>query len=251
MVIDDLADRAHACDVLLDQNYFMDPKQRYFGRVPDTCQLLLGPRFALLHPAYRTYREGREPRDGTVRRVLVFFGGADPQDMSGLTLETLSQHEFRHLRVDLVCGRDRPRRAELERQAAGRPGTAVHGPRPHLADLMASADVSIGAGGSTTWERMCLGVRSLVITVAANQEPLARSLADEGLITLIGRSTDVAVADVGRALSDEIHCRSRRDSVARGMALCDGLGTPRVADVLIRGLARATASAGRTSMELG
>jgi UDP-2,4-diacetamido-2,4,6-trideoxy-beta-L-altropyranose hydrolase len=232
LAIDDLADRRHECDVLLDQNYLPDGDVRYTRRVAGSCRLLVGPRYALLRPEYRDYRAGLAPRTGPVRRLLVFFGGTDPQNLTELALTALSLPELRHLELDVVCGGDPVRRASLESQAAGRPGATIHGPRPHLADLMARADLAIGAGGSTTWERMCLGLPSLVITLADNQVAVADWLAKEGLIRLVGHASSVTLPDVRDAVVAALPREQHRDSVDRGMRLSDGLGVSRVVDAL-------------------
>jgi UDP-2,4-diacetamido-2,4,6-trideoxy-beta-L-altropyranose hydrolase len=197
--IDDLADRAHDCDVLLDQNHLEAGAARYDGKVPKSCRVLVGPRYALLRPEYRAWRERRLPRNGPVQRVLVFFGGGDAQHMTELALEALTHPEFAHIAVDVVVGSDPSRRRVIAEMASRRGGITVHGPRPHLADLMAGADLSLGAGGSTTWERMCVGLRSLVVTLAANQEHVAQWLEREGLIRLIGAAPHVTVNDIREA----------------------------------------------------
>jgi UDP-2,4-diacetamido-2,4,6-trideoxy-beta-L-altropyranose hydrolase len=232
LVIDDLADRVHACDVLLDQNHLREGKGRYRGKTPPGCLLLVGPRYALLRPEYRQHRMNLRRRNGSVRRVLVFFG-SDELNLTGRALDALSDVRLRHLIVDAVCGSDQIRRAELERAAAKRPGTAIHGPRPHLADLMTQADLALGASGSTTWERMCLGLPSLVITLADNQIPLAGWLAEQRLIGLIGHGPDLGVADIRDALLDEITHQRQAECAAAAMQLSDGLGTSRVVAALL------------------
>src|SRR5207247_8607883 len=108
---------------------------------------LLGPRYALLAPDCSRYRRVQTRRSGAVRRVLVYFGGADASNMTGQALSALSAPEFSHLAIDLVIGTNQPRRELLESQAAARPGICVHGTRPHLADLMTRADLALGAAG--------------------------------------------------------------------------------------------------------
>ena len=138
LVIDDLANRRHDCDVLLDQNYSERGSQRYVGCLPEECALLLGPRYALLRPEYGAHRSAASRRAGQVRRVFVFFGGSDPHNVTGRALEALSDPTFDHLEVDVVAGANYAHRASLEKQVAGRPGTQLHGPLPHLADLISA-----------------------------------------------------------------------------------------------------------------
>jgi UDP-2,4-diacetamido-2,4,6-trideoxy-beta-L-altropyranose hydrolase len=102
MVIDDLADRPHDCDLLLDQNYFQDDVTRYNGLVPPTCTKLFGPQFSLLRPEFAEARKHLKPHNGKVQRVFVFFGGTDSDNITGKALEALSFPELIHLKVDVV-----------------------------------------------------------------------------------------------------------------------------------------------------
>lgn len=74
MVIDDLANRKHNCDILLDQNFYLNKEQRYIGLVPENCKLYLGPEFALLREEFYTAKANLRQRDGRIKNILVFFG---------------------------------------------------------------------------------------------------------------------------------------------------------------------------------
>jgi UDP-2,4-diacetamido-2,4,6-trideoxy-beta-L-altropyranose hydrolase len=230
MVIDDLANRQHQCDLLLDQNYSGEGECRYANKVANGCRLLLGPRYALLRPEYSEYRETQCPRDGVIRRMLLFFGGSDPPNMTGLALEALSKAEFGHLYVDVVIGANNVNRKVLEKQASTRPRTTVYGARAHLADLMASADLAIGAGGATTWERMCLGVPTVIIPIAENQRPACEALAKDKLVYCAGQSS-VSLDQLAQLLRD---LARRADTLVemsmRSQLQVDGLGALRVAE---------------------
>ena len=234
LVIDDLADREHDCDVLLDQNYSTPGAPRHEGLLPERCALLAGPFYALLRPEYAQHRAIMPPRDGTVRRVLVYFGGADPANMTAQAFNALCAPEFSHLSVDLVIGTNHPDRENLSARAAARPDTCVYGTRAHLADLMARADLAVGAGGVTTWERMCLGLPSLVVSIAENQRPTCEALGAANLIAYVGDGRTVGSAQIGAALKPLIVDRDRLQQLSsRGQLLVDGLGASRVADVLL------------------
>ena len=83
MVIDDLADRKHDCDMLLDQNYYSDSNARYAGLVPFTCRMFLGPKYAILRPEFFQERQNLPQRNDTVQRILIFFGGVDQSNETG------------------------------------------------------------------------------------------------------------------------------------------------------------------------
>jgi UDP-2,4-diacetamido-2,4,6-trideoxy-beta-L-altropyranose hydrolase len=233
MAIDDLANRHHDCDVLLDQNYSAERECRYLGLVPDACKLLVGPHYALLHPEYAASRRTLRARDGQVGRVLLFFGGSDPQNMTGMALEVLSQAELRHLEVDVVIGANNRHRKTLEKEAEDRPQTRIYGPRPHLADLMAQANLAIGAGGATTWERMCVGLPAFVVSIAENQRPACEALAEARLICYAGDVASVSSNRLGQLMIQLVHdAASLAGMSTRNQLTVDGLGAARLVEVL-------------------
>lgn len=185
LVIDDLADRSHLADLLLDQNYFGEAtERRYHGLVPETCRQLLGPRYALLGQEYSQLHP-LVPARTELRRVLVFFGGVDTTNLTGRTIESLMAPELAHLAVDVVLGMHSPHRSAVKTLVSQRPHTTLHEPLPSLAGLITRADLAIGAGGATTWERTCLGLPSLVAALAANQTEQVRSLSELGACSLL------------------------------------------------------------------
>jgi UDP-2,4-diacetamido-2,4,6-trideoxy-beta-L-altropyranose hydrolase len=231
LVIDDLANRRHDCDILVDQNFSTSTQDRYRGLIPADCRRLYGPKFAMLRPEYRQNRSSAPHRDGEVRRILVFFGGSDPRNLTGMAIDALCGPQFRGIHVDVVIGVNNPHRQSLEKSASCRPNTWLYGPQLHLADLMAKADLSIGAGGVTTWERMCVGLPSIVVSIAENQSPACRSLAQEGLIEYVGHHDAVQVSDLISALRRVL---ARPDALAemssRGQFAVDGWGARRIVE---------------------
>jgi UDP-2,4-diacetamido-2,4,6-trideoxy-beta-L-altropyranose hydrolase len=192
MVVDDLADRRHECDFLLDQNWFGDGMaSRYQGLIPDYCVAMLGPRYALLKPEYATLRAQTPPRDGEVRRILVFIGGSDPTNETAKVMEALTHPDLMHLLVDVVIGFNHPDQLGIVSKAEARQGTFVHRGLPSLAGLMMRADLMVGGGGVTTWERMCLGLPAVVICIADNQVEMNRALSSAGYNESLGDKEDV------------------------------------------------------------
>ena len=155
LAIDDIADRQHDCDVLLDQNYYTDMQTRYTGKVPAHCQLLLGPRYALLREEFRRVREQVKPRNGPVKRILVFFGGVDPDNYTSRAIEALANIGNSDLHVDVVIGAQHPHRAQTE-TACAEHDFICHVQTDRMAELMAAADLAIGAearrrGSGAAW----------------------------------------------------------------------------------------------------
>ncbi|MEH6873424.1 MAG: UDP-2,4-diacetamido-2,4,6-trideoxy-beta-L-altropyranose hydrolase [Candidatus Competibacter sp.] len=201
MVIDDLADRPHDCDLLLDQNLYEGMEQRYAGLVPADCRLLLGPRYALLRPEFRKAREQLRQRDGVVRRILVFFGGADPTNETAKALRAIQRLERPDIAVDVVVGAANPHRAEIEALCAELPNASFHCQVANMAELMARADLAIGAGGSTVWERCALNLPSIIWVVAENQNKSIEYLAKSGLLISIGNYEEVNIKAISTNIS--------------------------------------------------
>jgi UDP-2,4-diacetamido-2,4,6-trideoxy-beta-L-altropyranose hydrolase len=233
MVIDDIG-RAHACDLLLDQNWVgNNGPTRYDGLVPEHCCRLLGPGYALLQPEYATLQRRRSDHSA-VRRVLVFFGGSDQTNETGKVLKALSQPRHAGLVVDIVLGSAHPMAAQIRRSAARRPLTRVHSSIPSLASLIADADVCIGAAGTTTWERLSLEVPSIVVTQSDNQVSTAKALAQSGYIRWIG---SVDETDAERYSAELSNPPMRINHLPR---LVDGHGARRCCEVMrvVAGAAR-------------
>lgn len=232
LAIDDIANRSHDCDVLLDQNFSLNPAARYAGLTPEGARMCLGPRYALLSESYRSL-PARRKVSPDVRRVLISFGGADLDDMTGLALAALSDPALARIAVDIVIGRSYPHRERLQTAARSRPGTIIHEPRPTLADLLGGADLAIGAGGITSWERCRAGVPSVVVTLADNQVPGTQALSVAGIVHYVGPSDTVDAARLRGAI-----CALRDDPAARtrmtelGQMLVDGRGAQRMAEIL-------------------
>jgi len=199
LVIDDIADRKHDCDILLDQNFYAEMETRYSGKVPEHCRLLLGPRYALLREEFRQLHQQMKPRSGPVKRVLVFFGGFDIDNYTGQAIEALVDLDMHGLHVDVVIGAQHPYREQIEVACAEHRFTC-YVQTNRMAELMAAADLAIGAGGSASWERCCLGLPSIVLVLAENQSRGAIDLDAAGIAINLGDAKQVTIS----ALMDKI-----------------------------------------------
>lgn len=231
--IDDLG-RSHLCDALLDQNWFGTiSKNRYIGKVREDCRQFLGPRYALLHPAFAQARMGLPPRQGRLRRILVFFGGVDPLGLTAQALDALRSPSLLDLDVDVVIGGANPHWKTIMQLVAERPRTTLYRGLPHLANLMERADLMLGAGGTTTWERCCLGLPAIVVSSGDNQHEYTKLLAQENIQFGLGRADCVKEND-WREMLEYLRANPDRLSQAsiNAMQLCDGFGARRIADMM-------------------
>ena len=182
MVIDDLADRVHDCDLLLDQNYVVDMDTRYRGLIPDACRMLTGHRYSLLRQEFLRAREHAQVRR-SLNKVLVFFGGVDQH---GLTMRALDALQGLDLEVTVIAGNSNLRADEIEARCADLASVRFHRSVDDMATQILDADLAIGGGGTTTWERCYLGLPAIVITLAENQVPLSEAVAAAGASVLVG-----------------------------------------------------------------
>ncbi len=237
LTLDDLANRPHDCELLIDSGDLTRNVERYQALTPPECRLLLGPKYALLRPDFARFRARMQDvgvfRSQPVSRVLVFFGGSDP---TGETLKAIAA--LRDLtspfRVDVVVGAANPMGEEIREQCAALPSFDFHCQVDNMAERMALADLAIGAGGTATWERLCLGLPAIVIAVADNQLEISRQVADAGAQVFLGASGSVSVNDLRKAIWALADAPERRAAMAdSAMRLVDGLGAQRVADIIL------------------
>lgn len=234
-VIDDLANRQHDCDLLIDPNWFGEQTSaRYQQYVPANSLQLLGPAYALLRPEYATLRAQLPERSAVIRRVLVTMGGSDPTNEITKVLQAMSVPELQPLALDIVCGQQHPALPLLQLLAAQRGGVTLFESLPSLAGLMMRADLMICAGGSTNWERLCLGLPALVISTAENQQAMNQALAADGLCFYAGKAehvnTDGLIQALCSILQDQEHYLQQSHAA---FACVDGKGAAKVAAAMM------------------
>lgn len=205
-VIDDLANRAHDCEMLLDQNLYDGMSDRYRQLVRPDCAILLGPQYALLRDEFRRARANLRPRSGAVERLLVFFGGVDQADLTSRALAAIRGIEAPHFMVDVVLGVGNPHRHEIEVFTNRMQNATLHVQTGEMARLIAMADLSIGAGGTTTWERAYLGLPSLAVIVAENQREMTETAARAGACLNLGWHEHVTEETIAQAIAETIAC---------------------------------------------
>jgi UDP-2,4-diacetamido-2,4,6-trideoxy-beta-L-altropyranose hydrolase len=232
-VIDDLADRSHECDILLDQNLFLDIHDRYVGKVPTKATLLLGPRYALLREEFHRARAKETSRAGRVQRVLILLGGVDAKNHTSKVINGLIQLPAPAPTVDVVIGFQHPALEEIT-GLCQRHHFRLHVQAENVAELMVMADLAIGAGGSTSWERCCVGLPTVCLTQADNQVHIARGLEASGAVVNLGDGCLVSAEIIRDAVLALIGEPGRLISLSRSAGqLVDGLGAQRVCEQLL------------------
>lgn len=238
-VIDDLADRHHDCDLLLDQNLGR-AEAAYANLVPGGCKVLAGAEHALLRPEFAALRGNSLARrqSGALRRILVAMGGVDKDNVTGQVLSALKSCMLApEAVITVVPGSSAPWLAQVRAVAATMPWpTAVEVNAPHMARLMVDSDLAIGAAGTTAWERCCLGLPSLMMVLADNQRRGAAALAAANAALLLkgGENLPLELAEKLAQLCDRQTLLAMQSACA---AITGGQGARQLAAELIDGRA--------------
>jgi UDP-2,4-diacetamido-2,4,6-trideoxy-beta-L-altropyranose hydrolase len=231
LVIDDLADRQHDCDLLLDQTYGQDTKL-YRPLVPSSCKLLIGSEYALLRPEFaklRDYSLNRRTQTD-LNKILISMGGVDKDNATGEVLEVLKHCVLPDdCEVTVVMGMDAPWLELVKKKASSLPWkTSVVENVEYMAQLMADSDLAIGAAGSTSWERCALGLPSVIVVLADNQEKVATELGVIDAVRCIDSIAQVAIELP--VIIDDINRNVRllAQLSKRSRVVVDGLGVDKV-----------------------
>lgn len=236
MTIDDLANRTHDCDLLLDQNLGRSAAQ-YSGLVPADCILLVGPQNALLRPEFAAWRKVSLERRGSgdFRRILISMGGVDKDNVTGMIVKSLPDCPLpEDCEICVVMGAHAPALEEVRELIETAPWkTQLVVDARNMAELLANTDLAIGAAGSSSWERCCLGVPTVCVVLAENQREIASALRATGAALLLSDANAIA-RDLPQLVSDCQHEDDLLSMQKAAAAITDGKGVDRVVEVMRR-----------------
>lgn len=232
MVIDDLADRQHDCDLLLDQNLGRADAD-YVKLIPPHCIRLIGPNYALLRPEFARLRPYSLQRRqaGSIQKLLITMGGVDKDNATGRVLQALRHSSLPDdCIITVVMGETAPCLNEVKALAARLPWIVdVRVNVRDMAQLMADSDLAIGAAGSTAWERCCLGLPTLMVVLADNQQFIADQLAVIGAGLILNGQSELQ-GQLCLMLEEVISSGQLLDKLINGAAsVLDGLGIEKIA----------------------
>lgn len=228
LAIDDIGRAWSNVDLLLDSA--LEANVLYSSMSASTGGLL-GPSYVPLNPAYKTSSGSCEGNDE--RRVLtVFFGGADSPNATGSTLKALSSRIRDDLLVRVVVGELNANKNSLKAEFSS-PNFDFCEPADSLYEYLQTSDAFIGGGGTTTWERLCLGVPSATISIAENQIKMSEELARAGCLIYLGATSQVSEDAVRSSVDRLLDDQEFRDDVAlHGRLLVDGYGSSRICEAM-------------------
>jgi UDP-2,4-diacetamido-2,4,6-trideoxy-beta-L-altropyranose hydrolase len=234
-VLDDLADRPRPADLVVNPGYGR-LAGNYAGLVPDGARVLAGPQFALVRPEFAQHRDkalARRREGGRLKHVLISLGLTDVEGISEKVVRVLRPH-LDGLILDVVLAGTAPSLAVLREQAKTDCSLRLHVDSHAMAELMSQADLAVGAGGSSVWERATLGLPTVTVVLAENQRAMAHAMAQVGLTLAV----DATAADFETKLIEAVR-RVIDDAALRRWLFeapchaCDGLGAARVAEAMV------------------
>lgn len=233
-VIDDLANRPLAAEVVVDPNFSNDHRRKFGALVDGDTELLAGPRFSLLGQRYAN--ACRYVFQEEVQSIGIFMGGTDPANVSPIVLSACRDFAGFAGPIEIVTTSANPHFDELQKACARSPHTSLLVDLDDLSDFFARHDLQIGAGGGATWERCCIGAPTLALVCADNQKIVVPALHELGVVATSDElSPEFLGGVVGRLLSAP---EERKRLSDRAAAMVDGIGAHRVALVLARSLLR-------------
>ena len=219
MVIDDLADRQFNCDVLLNQNLGTQIED-YKDKVTDDCELLLGCDYALLRPEFPNLREKaliKRKNTKVIKNILISMGGSDITNKTYDILQEVSDD----LNIVVILGGISPHNKMIKNYAKSRKNVKVVVDADNISRLMFDADLAIGAGGSTSWERCCLGLPTLLYVLAENQRKIAGNLEQLGAVKIV----DNLKVNLQNILNNFSFWQIMSE---KAQTVCDGIGVKRI-----------------------
>lgn len=233
-VIDDLVERKHECNLLLNHTNLPGIKNKYKGLVSNNTKLLLGPKYLLLSPNFLKNKK-RNPNDNVnIKRIFIYYGSTDQSNETGKALESLIILDRHDIIIDVVIGRNNLNIEKIKILVSKIKNAYLHVQLRNLAEIMAKADLALCAGGYTLWEQFFLGLPSLVTGIAENQVKPAIILDKMGCLTWLGLSENVCTEQIINKLQmlfnhpDLVLKQSKKN-----MNLVDGFGVERVARKMI------------------
>lgn len=230
MVIDDLADRPHDCDILLDQGPGRNPGD-YSDLVPAHARVIAGPDYALLDPAYGDYRDRNPSAPNKGAAILVSFGATDPRNHTARGLDALAGSAIA-APVNVMLGALAPHREQVSaRLKSWNTEATLHIDVSKVIPLLCDSFLAIGAGGVSALERCCCGVPSIIAVTAENQRAAAMGIRAAGAAEIMDLDDTTAAANVIAEFAGQPEKLAR--AAAAGKLLCDGRGGRRVAMTVV------------------
>jgi UDP-2,4-diacetamido-2,4,6-trideoxy-beta-L-altropyranose hydrolase len=231
IVIDDLFNRKHYCDILIDQNiYNHNP---YVDLVPNHCKVLLGTDYLILNPIFLNYNNNNKSLSSNKIIIHISFGGSDIHNLTNKILNTVINnkdriHRYSDIMFDVIIGKANCNYNDIKERYSNYNNIRIYYSVNNMVDLLYNSSFCIGSTGTSIYERIYMNKPSISITIADNQINIADTLHNKRLTNYIGHYdtfTDSMLIDY-----INIMINNYKDSYFNN--IIDGKGCHRILDML-------------------
>ncbi len=232
IVIDDLANRKHDCDLLIDQNYYENFENRYDFILSKNTVKLLGPKYAIIRDEFKEIPKKQFQTDSKIKNILISFGGVDPTNECTKALKSIMSLQFEDVQITIIAGMFNQNFFKLNETYQNYKNIRIFQHVDNLGELMSNADIFIGAGGTTTWERLYLGLPSMITIISENQHESVEFLSKQNQIINLGLAKNVSLSTYKKAIT-ELNSEDLIQLSERNKQLIDGNGIQRIKKQII------------------
>ena len=231
-VIDDLANRKHDCDLLIDQNYYKDLTNRYMKLVSKNTITLLGPKYAILRSEFTNSKKINYKKNIFPKRILISFGGSDLTNECEKVLNAICSLKNKQFDVTAITGIHNQNFKQLKKQYVKNDNIQILNHTDNFSELLLNSDLCFGAGGTTTWERLYLGLPSIVTIISSDQKESVEFLSDKGHIINLGLAKNITTKTYVETLQ-KLNPDLLYNMSLNNQKLVDGNGSIRIKEQLI------------------
>lgn len=229
MVIDDLANRSHVCDMLLDSNLYDDQTKRYQHLIPKDCLCLFGEKYVLLRQSFFDAKKKRTITP-SVKKALIFLSGGDANNITEKVIQSCMKVTH-PIHYDVVVGASNPHKIQIQALCEKSISFHYHCQVDSMAQLMQEADVAIGAGGGATWERCFLGLPTFTLSLSDFDALFSLQFAKRGAIYYAGDANEISTDEIAKQFAQLVENTPQREELSKmASLLVDGQGVQRVVD---------------------
>ena len=232
IVIDDMMISKHNCDLLINQNYLIKNEEKYYdGLIPKNCKLLNGTKYAILRPEFAKLRKISKPRK-KLNKILISFGGADPTNETTKVLKAFKNINLVKLKLVVIAGNSNSNKKNIKKLTDQIINSKFYTYSEKIGYFMVNSDLAIGGAGTTTWERCCLGLPSIISILSVNQKQIGNSLSKIKCVKNLGLANKLSVKDYESAIK-KLDNKTLLQMSINSKKLVDGKGANRVVNEIL------------------
>jgi len=231
-VIDDLANRRHDCDFLLDQNFVAQYQSRYKTLAPKNCKFFFGPKYAIFNKNFEKKRQLKTFKDKP-SSILIYFGGSVINNLTQIAIEAVIGL-MPELILNIVLSSKNPLYQSIKDRYTNFANVNIYSDLPDLSEIILQSDIGIGAGGTTSLERCFLGMPSIVVSIAENQVEISKALDQIGIIKYLGHFNNVSGKDIQKSLLEILESKNFRCWSTKCFNFMDTSGGDRIVEELLK-----------------